>query len=136
MAVQITKEEAAALLSVDVDPNDCAVIEAISVQVQAVSEGRDANGTPTIVFGFFVPLPAGLLRPKSAVLGPDGMPVGGGLMDAIPLPPRVRMLVKLANLPPSMAAELRATQKAANDAAAAPVSPDTVIPFPTLRPRE
>lgn len=87
--------ELEALRAHQLAPDSMVLVEATVHGIQVAGQGVDQHGNAVLVFAFIAGLPANLLEPKPAILGPDGQPIGGGLAGALPIPPTVRLLVPL-----------------------------------------
>jgi len=112
--ITLQPDERAALAALGIAPEAVVVMELGVSQLQCIGEGTDAKGQRGLVFSFVAALPADMLRPKRVVLSADGNPIGGGLPEALPLPPRVRMVCKIDALSPAYQEMARAEAAVAN----------------------
>lgn len=102
----LTPDELRELAAVGIDPSAVAILELGVANVQVLGHGQDQTGAPVHAFGFVAAIPAGMLRPRREIFGPDGQIIGGGLPEAMPVAPKVRLLVRLDALSDSYRAQL------------------------------
>lgn len=99
--MSFTPAEEAALVALCLPRESVVLVEATVNQIQVAGQAVDPQGNPVLVLAFLAGVPADLLRPKPAILGLDGQPIGGGLAGAMPVPPTVRLLIPVDVLAPA-----------------------------------
>ena len=137
-APPLTGDELAQLAAAGVDPSTVAILELGVAQVQVLGHGQDQTGAPIHAFGFMAAIPAGLLRPRREIFGPDGQIIGGGLPEAMPIAPKVRIVVRLDALAEGYREQLAPTLPVLREYApplALPLAGGGALPAKTARRR-